>query len=260
MQKLQKEHDMGILFITHDLGVIAELADKVVVMYKGNIVEQGNVWDIFTNPKHPYTKGLLACRPPLDKRYTFLPTVSDFMQVDENDNIIDNQISVQEFTKDLVIPNSDRQKAQEKLFNQDPILKIQNLKTHFPIRNGFFGGVTGHVKAVDDVSFDVYPGETLGLVGESGCGKTTCGRTILRLEEPTEGNMIYKGKDIAKMNANELRSFRKEVQIIFQDPYSSLNPRMTIGNAIMEPMQVHNILKNDEERKKRVEELLTRVS
>ena len=260
MQKLQKEHDMGILFITHDLGVIAELADKVVVMYKGNIVEQGNVWDIFTNPKHPYTKGLLACRPPLDKRYTFLPTVSDFMQVDENDNIIDNQISVEEFTKDLVIPNSDRQKAQEKLFNQDPILKIQNLKTHFPIRNGFFGGVTGHVKAVDDVSFDVYPGETLGLVGESGCGKTTCGRTILRLEEPTEGNMIYKGKDIAKMNANELRSFRKEVQIIFQDPYSSLNPRMTIGNAIMEPMQVHNILKNDEERKKRVEELLTRVS
>ena len=260
MQKLQKERDMGIMFITHDLGVIAELADKVVVMYKGDIVEQGNVWDIFTNPQHPYTKGLLACRPPLDKRYTFLPTVSDFMKVDDDGNIIDNGISVADFTKDLTIPDSDRKAKQEKLFAQKPILQIKNLKTHFPIRNGFFGGVTGHVKAVDDISFDVYPGESLGLVGESGCGKTTCGRTILRLEEPTEGQMIYKGKDIAKMNAEELRSFRKEVQIIFQDPYSSLNPRMTIGNAIMEPMQVHGILENDEQRKKRVEELLKRVS
>ena len=260
MQKLQKERDMGIMFITHDLGVIAELADKVVVMYKGDIVEQGNVWDIFTNPQHPYTKGLLACRPPLDKRYTFLPTVSDFMKVDDGGNIIDNGISVLDFTKDLTIPDSNRKAKLEKLFAQEPILQIKNLKTHFPIRNGFFGGVAGHVKAVDDISFDVYPGETLGLVGESGCGKTTCGRTILRLEEPTSGQMIYKGKDIVKMNAEELRSFRKEVQIIFQDPYSSLNPRMTIGNAIMEPMQVHEILENDEQRKKRVEELLARVS
>ena len=260
MQSLQAEHDMGIMFITHDLGVIAELADKVVVMYKGNIVEQGSVWDIFTNPKHPYTKGLLACRPPLDKRYTFLPTVSDFMKIDENDEIIDNGISVVDFTKDLAIPESDRTARQKELFAKEPILQIKNLKTYFPIKNGFFGGVSGHVKAVNNITFDVYPGETLGLVGESGCGKTTCGRTIIRLEEPTEGEMIYKGKDIAKMNADELRIFRKEVQIIFQDPYSSLNPRMTIGNAIMEPMQVHGILKNDEERKKRVEELLARVS
>ncbi len=260
MQNLQKEHNMGIMFITHDLGVIAELADKVVVMYKGNIVEQGNVWDIFTNPKHPYTKGLLACRPPLDKRYTFLPTVSDFMKVDENGEIIDNGISVADFTKDLAIPESERTARQKELFAKEPILQIKNLKTYFPIKNGFFGGVSDHVKAVDDITFDVYPGETLGLVGESGCGKTTCGRTIIRLEEPTEGEMIYKGKDIAKMNADELRIFRKDVQIIFQDPYSSLNPRMTIGNAIMEPMQVHGILENDEQRKKRVEELLARVS
>jgi len=260
MQNLQKEHDMGIMFITHDLGVIAELADKVVVMYKGNIVEQGSVWDIFTNPKHPYTKGLLACRPPLDKRYTFLPTVSDFMKIDDSGEIIDNGISVAEFTKDLAIPDSERVAKHKKLYSQEPLMKIKNLKTYFPIRNGFFGGISDHVKAVDNVNFDVYPGETLGLVGESGCGKTTIGRTIIRLEEPTEGQMIYKGKDIAKMNTEELRLFRKDVQIIFQDPYSSLNPRMTIGNAIMEPMQVHGILKNDEQRKNKVKELLTRVS
>lgn len=260
MQKLQKEHDMGILFITHDLGVIAELADKVVVMYKGNIVEQGSVWDIFNNPQHPYTKGLLACRPPLDKRYTFLPTVGDFMQTNEKGENVANDISVEDFTKDLVVSKAERDKQQKALFAQEPLLQIKNLKTYFPIRNGFFGGITDYVKAVDDISFDVYPGETLGLVGESGCGKTTTGRTILRLNEPTAGHMIYKGKDIAAFNEQELREFRKEVQIIFQDPYSSLNPRMTIGNAIMEPMQVHGILANDEERKKRVEELLEKVS
>ena len=260
MQKLQKERNMGIMFITHDLGVIAELADRVVVMYKGNIVEQGKVWDIFSNPKHPYTKGLLACRPPLDKRYKFLPTVSDFMKEDESGNMIENTTTVEEFTKDLTIPISERKAKHKELYIEDPILTIKNLKTYFPIRNGFFGGISSHVKAVDDVSFNVYKGETLGLVGESGCGKTTIGRTIIKLEEATAGEMIYKGKDISSMNTKELRSFRKEVQIIFQDPYSSLNPRMTIGNAIMEPMQVHGILENDEQRKNKVEDLLRRVN
>ncbi|MAU36563.1 MAG: ABC transporter ATP-binding protein [Flavobacteriales bacterium] len=260
MQGLQKEKEMGILFITHDLGVIAELADKVVVMYKGEIVEQGDVWSIFNNPQHPYTKGLLACRPPLNKRYSFLPTVSDFMQTDGEGKIIDNGVSVADFTKKLTIPEEDRKKHQKLLFANEPVLKIQNLKTFFPVKGGFFGGTSDYVKAVNDVSFDVFPGETLGLVGESGCGKTTIGRTIIQLEKATEGKMIYKGKDITKMSAEELRAFRKEVQIIFQDPYSSLNPRMTIGNAIMEPMQVHSILDNDNERKKKVEELLSKVN
>ena len=260
MQKLQKKHNMGILFITHDLGVIAELADKVVVMYKGKIVEQGAVWDIFNEPKHPYTKGLLACRPPLKKRYKFLPTVGDFMRINKKGDIVANDISVDDFTKKLVISKAERNKQQKLIFDNDALLSITNLKTYFPIRNGFFGGITDYVKAVDNISFDVYPGETLGLVGESGCGKTTTGRTILRLNEPTSGEMLYKGKNIVSFNEHELRDFRKEVQIIFQDPYSSLNPRMTIGNAIMEPMQVHDILANEEDRKKRVEELLEKVS
>tara|TARA_B100000963_G_scaffold7215_1_gene5696 strand:- start:47625 stop:49409 length:1785 start_codon:yes stop_codon:yes gene_type:complete len=260
MQQLQKENDMGIMFITHDLGVIAELADKVVVMYKGKVVEQGDVWSIFKNPKHPYTKGLLACRPPLEHRYTFLPTVSDFMQVDDSGSIKDSGVSVAAFTKKLIVPKKIRENKQKELLSQNPILQINNLKTFFPIKGGFFGKTTGYVKAVNNVTFDVYPGETLGLVGESGCGKTTIGRTIIQLEQATEGEILYLGKDVTKMNARELRAFRKEVQIIFQDPYSSLNPRMTIGNAIMEPMQVHGILNNDDERKKRVEELLARVN
>ena len=260
MQQLQKENEMGIMFITHDLGVIAELADKVVVMYKGKVVEQGDVWNIFKNPKHPYTKGLLACRPPLEHRYKFLPTVSDFMQVDDSGNIKDSGVSVDAFTKKLIIPKKIREDKQKELLSQNPILQINNLKTFFAIKGGFFGKTTGYVKAVNNVTFDVYPGETLGLVGESGCGKTTIGRTIIQLEQATEGEILYQGKDVTKMNAKELRAFRKEVQIIFQDPYSSLNPRMTIGNAIMEPMQVHGILKSNEERKKRVEELLARVN
>ena len=260
MQSLQSENDMGIMFITHDLGVIAELADKVVVMYKGNIVEQGGVWDIFNNPQHPYTKGLLACRPPLNKRYKFLPTVSDFMKVGPDGKITDMGVSINDFTKKLTVPKNKRDKEQKKLFSQKPVLSINKLKTYFPIKGGFFGQKTGYVKAVDGVSIDVYPGETLGLVGESGCGKTTIGRSIIRLEESYSGEVIYKGENVLKMNAEKLREFRKEVQIIFQDPYSSLNPRMTIGNAIMEPMQVHGILNNDDERKKRVEELLERVN
>jgi len=260
MMKLQREEDMGILFITHDLGVIAELADKVVVMYKGKIVEQGNVLDIFTNPQHPYTKGLLACRPPLNRRLSWLPTVSDFMTIDDEGVMHETNKSVAEVTNSLVISPAETAKRHEALFKQEPVLEIKNLKTYFPINKGMFGKAKDYVRAVDDVSFEVYPGETLGLVGESGCGKTTLGRTILKLVQPTEGRIVFKGQDITDFSVKEMRDFRKEMQIIFQDPYSSLNPRITIGEAIMEPMRVHGVFDNDEQRKERVMQLLKRVS
>lgn len=260
MEKLQYQHEMGIMFITHDLGVIAELADKVIVMYKGKIVEQGNVWDIFSNPQHPYTKGLLACRPPLNKRLHWLPTVSDFMNVSEDGLLTENSASVEEVTSKLIITKEERSKQHETLYAKTPILEVQNLKTYFPIKKGIFGKAKEFVKAVDDVSFQVFPGETLGLVGESGCGKTTLGRTILRLIEPTEGQIIFKDRNITELPAKDLRFLRKDMQIIFQDPYSSLNPRITIGEAIMEPMKVHGILGSDKERKEHVIQLLQRVN
>jgi peptide/nickel transport system ATP-binding protein len=259
MQKLQQQYNMGILFITHDLGVIAELADQVVVMYKGKIVEQGPVLDIFSNPKHPYTKSLLACRPPLDFRVKRLPVVSDFMTRDDNGLITEVQKNVSDALKSAIISPEERRASQKELYQREKLLEIKNVKTWFPTQRSLFGKVLGYSKAVDDVSFDVYEGETLGLVGESGCGKTSLGRTILKLTEATEGTILYKGKDILKLSENEFRQFRKNMQIIFQDPYSSLNPRLTIGHAIEEPMRVHGIFNSNEERKNRVLELLKRV-
>jgi peptide/nickel transport system ATP-binding protein len=264
MRNLRDEINMSLLFITHDLGVIAEIADRVIVMYQGKIVEQGTVWEIFSDPKHPYTKGLLACRPRLDVKLKILPTVADFMNIDSEGNIVEKTShkfsSVGEailfnFTSDDEIKD-----RQDFLSKQTPHLQVKNLKTYFPISKGMFGGVKGYVKAVDDVSFDIYPGETVGLVGESGCGKTTLGRTILRLIEPTEGDIIFEGVKINDIKTNDLRKIRKDLQIIFQDPYSSLNPRMTIGESIIEPMRVNNVLDSDYKRKKRVIELLETVS
>jgi len=260
MLDLQREHNMGILFITHDLGVIAELADKVIVMYKGQIVEQGPVMDIFANPQHPYTKGLLACRPPLDKRLYHLPTVSDFMELSAGGEIIEKTQTVQEALNSATVTRHEREKWHSELYSRPKVLEVRNLKTYFPINKSLFGKASEYVKAVDDVSFDVFEGETLGLVGESGCGKTTLGRTILRLVEPTAGLVTFKKQDITNIPQEEMRALRRHMQIIFQDPYSSLNPRITIGEAIMEPMKVHRLFKNDKERKEKVMHLLEKVN
>lgn len=257
MITLQQTHHTSIIFITHDLGVIAEIADDVLVMYKGELVERGSVKTIFTNPQHPYTKGLLACRPPMDKRLKFLPTVSDFMNAN---NVQIKERSLHEIIKEAEIPLEVYYQRLKKLQEQKPILRVENLKTYFPIKVGLFRRIEGYIKAVDDVSFEVYSGETLGLVGESGCGKTTLGRTITRLLDPTDGHIYFNDVDIAYLSAKELMPFRKDIQIIFQDPYGSLNPRMTIGEAIMEPMRVHGLYENDRVRKERVMYLLERVS
>ncbi len=263
MQHLRDENNMGILFITHDLGVVAEIADRVIVMYQGKIVEQGTVYEIFSNPKHPYTKGLLACRPKLDLHLKVLPVVSDFMEVDAQGQFLEKERKFSSIGEAILFNYVsdediiDRNNAFAKL---EPQLKIKNLKTWFPIKKGLLSKVVDHVKAVDDVSFEVFPGETIGLVGESGCGKTTLGRSILRLIDPTEGSIEFEGVNILDLNEKELRNLRKDIQIIFQDPYSSLNPRMTIGEAIIEPMRINNILDTDFARKKRAIELLERVN
>ncbi|HPW86384.1 MAG TPA: ABC transporter ATP-binding protein, partial [Chitinophagales bacterium] len=256
---LSKETGMSTIFITHDLGVIAEIADRVVVMYKGKIVEQGTVLEIFSNPKHPYTKGLLACRPPLGKRLSKLPVIADFME--ENNGVITEKTADMNALVDaFVVSEAQTKRRFETLQQNTPILQLKNIQTWFPTKTNIFGKPLEYVKAVDDVSFDVHEGETLGLVGESGCGKTTLGRTILRLIEPTGGKAIFDGKDIFNLDQQELKQLREHMQIIFQDPYSSLNPRMTIGNAILEPMQVHKKYSNDAERKDKVIELLEKVN
>jgi peptide/nickel transport system ATP-binding protein len=240
MKQLQREEDASIIFISHDLGVIAEIADEVLVMYQGNIVESGSILDVFSNPGHPYTKGLLACRPPLDKKLHRLPTISDFLEEKEPVNIHTNGREPLQTTGEV-------------------ILKVDGLKTWFPLRGDWFQSKKRYVKAVDDVSFEVNRGETLGLVGESGCGKTTLGRSILRLIEPTEGEINFDGVNIRSLGNEALRSIRKDMQIIFQDPYSALNPRIPIGKTIMEPMEVHGLYDNEGSRKARAIELLTKV-
>ncbi len=251
LKELQRENGMGMIFITHDLGVISEIADDVIVMNKGIIVEKGGVQNILNNPRHPYTKGLIACRPPLDYRLKRLPIVKEFLDGVWSDK--------DQIMKELFVTEEERVIHHKELYSQEPILKVEHLKTWYPLRKGVFGRTYGHIKSVDDVSFEVYPGETLGLVGESGCGKTTLGRSILRLVEPTSGNVIFQGEDITKINNKELREYRKRAQIIFQDPYSSLNPRICIGDAIAEPMMVHDIEKDAKKRRTRVCSLLEEV-
>ncbi|MCA9229058.1 MAG: ABC transporter ATP-binding protein [Planctomycetales bacterium] len=282
LRKLRDSRGMAILFITHDLGVIAEIADEVLVMYQGEMVEHGPVLDIFSNPQHPYTKGLLACRPRLDSVYRRLPTVDDFMEtevVDGQIRIIEKKMTderLQELTEQgrgrLLHPQSELaamghpweqtpREADTSTVSEAaaPLLDVRDLQVHFPVRRGVFSRVVDYVRAVDGISFKVYQGQTLGLVGESGCGKTTAGRAILRLIEPTGGEVRFDGVKLADLGAKQLRKIRSRMQIIFQDPYGSLNPRMTIESAITEPMVIQGIGTSRRDRRDRAAALLEEV-
>jgi peptide/nickel transport system ATP-binding protein len=250
MKKLQAKHGMSILFITHDLGLVNNFADRVLVMYKGKIVEQGFTKNLFTAPQHPYTKGLLNCRPPLDVRLKTLPTISDFLEEQTLSTNVDTG---------NIVTREERNGFHEKIYSGNPILEVRNLITRFPVSYSLFGKVISYFNAVDGVTFQVYPGETLGIVGESGCGKTTLGRTILQLIRASSGKIIFEGKELSILSAQKLRMIRKDLQIIFQDPYSSLNPRIMIGSAITEPMMVHGLHGNNAGRKEKALQLLHKV-
>ncbi|MGV3640039.1 MAG: ABC transporter ATP-binding protein [Adhaeribacter sp.] len=249
------KNETSVIFITHDLGVVAEIADRVVVMYRGRIVEQGPVLELFSNPQHPYTRALLACRPKLAMGRKYLPVVSDFMEVDAQGIIHSKETppARPEMQEEQPEPNTGQ-------VPQEPLLVVDNLKVHFPVRKGLFTKSREYIKAVDGVSFTVYPHETIALVGESGCGKTTLGRALLRLVPPTEGAIYFLGANVAALSEESLRRSRKNFQMIFQDPYASLNPMQTIGEAILEPMRVHRVHANDEQRRARVYELLETVN
>lgn len=243
LKNLQQETKMSVIFITHDLGLVSEIADRILVKYQGDIVEQGDAQALFKNPQNAYTKALLASRPSLDRRLSKLPTIQD---------VLNNTVSHK------VITAGQRQRRHEDMYSQEPILAVKNVHKEYVSNPGLFKKSTA-VKAVNDVSFKIYPGETLGLVGESGCGKSTLGNAILQLDKATSGSIFYQGIDITKLRGNELRALRKDIQIIFQDPYASLNPRLTVGKAIIEPMKVHQLYNNDIERKQQTIELLKRV-
>ncbi|RFS21400.1 ABC transporter ATP-binding protein [Chitinophaga silvatica] len=260
LKELQQQMDMSVMFITHDLGVVAEIADKVVVMYKGDIVEAGTAREVLLNPRHPYTKGLLACRPPVDRRLFRLPVTADFMEIDQQNRILEKKNKINDLVDTLTIPLSTLENRRQQLIDTPPILQVEGLQTWFPVEKSFTGKVKRWMKAVDGVSFNIAAGETMGLVGESGCGKTTLGRSILRLVEPTGGSIVYKGQDIRSLSAIGMRHLRKDMQLIFQDPYASLNPRQVVGAAILEPMQVHGLYGNEKSQKERVEMLLEKVS
>ncbi|WP_025742846.1 ABC transporter ATP-binding protein [Aquimarina pacifica] len=244
LKTLQRDYKMSILFISHDLSLVSEIADQVLVLYKGNIEEYGTTDAIFSAPKKEYTKALINARPPMNIRYKKLPTISDFLEGEDQERQV---ISIEE-----------RKQKHQNLYSNPPLLEVINVEKSYFSKAGFFN--KKEFKAVDDVSFKLYEGETLGLVGESGCGKSTLGNTILQLDKANKGQIIYKGQDITNLSATGIRNLRKEIQLIFQDPFASLNPRLTVGKAIMEPMKAHGLYPNDTECKQKVLALLRRVS
>jgi peptide/nickel transport system ATP-binding protein len=244
IKELQQKHRMGVIYITHDLALVSEIADTVIVMYKGEIVETNTTKEIFHNPRHPYTKALISCRPSPASKGKRLPVISDFLTGPGESR---DRNTIEKKNKEI---NVDA---------EFELLKVENLKVYFPVKKSLTGKILSEFKAVDDVSFSVKKGEILGLVGESGCGKTTLGRAIIRLIEPTSGNIFLNKKNIAHIPKDELRRMRKDIQIIFQDPYGSLNPRITIGQAINEPMKIHDILPTEKQRKEKIIEILEKV-
>jgi len=258
LREIRDRRGMAILFITHDLGVIAEIADAVAVMYGGKLVEYSSAAQIFTNPQHPYTKGLLACRPQLQHRLQYLPTVSDFMEVAINSRGEPVLREKPLAALPIEITQAAAQERSRKLQQQAPLVSVQNLCVFFP-NKGLLGRTKSYVRAVNNVSFEVYPGETLGLVGESGCGKSTLGRALLRLIEPTSGRVFFEDSEITRLPKQQLRELRREMQMIFQDPFSSLDSRLSIGQAVMEPLRIHAPRLSDKQRRERVAELLERV-
>lgn len=283
LRELRDRRGMSILFITHDLGVVAEIADDIAVMFRGKLVEYGSVLEIFSNPKHPYTRGLLSCRPRLDSKFKLLPTVEDYMEVTTD---ADGEVVVVEkkldsdrlkhfesagrgrllhpkpelealgYALDLDVATADTQTVGT---DELPLLDVEGLHVHFPIRKGLFSRTVGYVKAVDGISFRVYRGQTLGLVGESGCGKTTSGRAILRLIEPTSGRVRFEGTEIGSLSPSQMRQMRNRLQIIFQDPYGSMNPRMTVQSTLVEPMKIQGIGVNAQDQRDRAVALLEEV-
>lgn len=247
LRSLQQKYGIGIIFISHDLGVIAQIADDVAVMYKGEIVEQGTAKEVLLNPRHPYTKGLLACRPPLDVRPRRLPTVKDFLaQAAHPEEPMPREFS------ETVVP---------RVFDSEeqPLLSVRNLEVVYALKKNLFGKVLQELKAVDKVSFDIYKGETLGLVGESGCGKSTLGRAIMCLIDSHSGDVRFNGVSLRDLSSGELKKLRPKIQIVFQDPYSSLNPRIPVGDVILEPLKNYHIGKNYQERRTMVLELMQQV-
>lgn len=289
IRKLRDERQMAVLFITHDLGVIAEIADDVAVMYRGKLVECAPVAQLFRSPQHPYTKGLLACRPRLDVNRRRLPTVADFMstavQPDGQITVIEKNLTPERLreiegrgrgrllhprsvleqlgslpaSEAVSKPDAPSDAVQYIPEEQTPLLRVRDLKVYYPIKKGMLRRVVGHVKAVDGISFDVYRGQTLGLVGESGCGKTTTGRALLRLVPITSGTVEFDGLHWEKLSGRELRRQRRRLQIVFQDPYNSLNPRLTVEEMLTEAMLVHHIGSNQADRRNRAAALLEEV-
>ncbi len=246
IKELQQKKEMGVIYITHDLGLVGEIADKVVVMYKGEIVETNTTKEIFSNPQHPYTKALINCRPSASSKGKRLSVTSDFLQEPEVTDSHNQNSFIKKESRDRNGPPAE-------------LLKVANLKVYFPVKKSFTGKILSEFKAVDDISFFVLKGETLGLVGESGCGKTTLGRALIRLIHPTSGDIFFNNKNIAQIPDEEFRKMRKDIQIIFQDPYGSLNPRLTIGQAINEPMKIHHISPTEKQRKEKIIDLLEKV-